>query len=161
MVANNVKYAIIGMIIVGTIFASLTPLFLSLMNPAGQTLSRGEEVKVEHVNQIVQDLVTDDIRANYLTTERREMEFKITPDDSYFTVVVDVRTPTTTAGRANDPDVRFTVSRDVVSRLLSAGDFFAEVKKLNSEGAIQMEMLKPLDELLGKGYGEIYEQIVS
>ena len=161
MVANNMKYAVIGMILVGTIFASLFPLFLSLMLPGDQTLSQGEVVKVQHVNQIVQDLVTNDIRTSYLSAERLEMEFMVTPDNSYFTVIIELRTPTTRAGRATDPDVRFTVGRDVVARLLSAGDFFAEVKKVNNEGKIQMEMLKPLDELLEKGYGEIYGQIVK
>ncbi|UCD02747.1 MAG: hypothetical protein JSV63_03090 [Candidatus Aenigmatarchaeota archaeon] len=161
MVARNVKFAIIGMVIVATIFISTTPLFLALISPGRVTLSSGEPVGVQHVNQIVQDLITDDIRANYLPAERLEMEFLITPENSYFTVVIDVRTPTTKAGRASDPDVRFTVGREVVERLLSAQDFFAEVKKLNSEGAIKMEMLKPLDELLDKGYGEIYDQIVK
>jgi hypothetical protein len=161
MVAQNVKFAVIAMVIVGFIFASLFPAFLSLMTMQRQSLSEGEPVTATHVDSIVQELVTQDIRANYLSSERMEMEFYITPDNSYFTVVIDVRTPVTTAGRAPDPDVRFTVSRDVVTRLLSADDFFAEVKKLNSEGAIQMEMVKPYDDLISKGYGEIYDQIIK
>jgi hypothetical protein len=157
---RNVKFAVIGMVAVAVIFALSFPIFFSFMT-GKPALSTSEPVKTEQVDWIVQELVTSDIRANYLTAERLEMEFFITPDNSYFTVVIDVRTPTTTQGRANDPDVRFTVGRDSVSRLLEAGDFFAEVKKLNSEGKIQMEMVKPYDELIAKGYEEIYEQIVK
>ena len=161
MVAANVKMAIIGMIVVAVFLISTFPIFLAFMTTSKQTLSEGEPVKVEHVDWIVQELVTNDIRANYLDTERLEMEFFVTPDDTYFTVTVELRTPVTKQGRASNPDVRFTVSRDVVQRLISAGDFFSEVKKLSSEGKIQMEMLKPYDELITKGYKEIYDQIVK
>jgi hypothetical protein len=161
MVAPNVKLAIIGMIVAAVVLVSLFPVFLSFMLAPRQTLSEGEPVRMEHVDWIVQELVTSDIRANYLTAERLEMEFMITPENTYFTVVIDVRTPVTKEGRAGDPDVRFTVGRDVVESLLSAGDFFAEVKRLRDEGRIQMEMLKPYDELMSKGYKDIYDQIVK
>jgi hypothetical protein len=161
MVAPNVKLAILGMVVVAVVLVSLFPMFLSFMTMAKPTISESEPVKIDHVDWIVQELVTGDIRANHLTNERLEMEFLITPDNTYFTVVIDVRTPVTRAGRASDPDVRFTVDRDVVQRLLEAGDFFAEVKKLSSEGSIEMEMLKPYDELIEKGYKDIYDQIVK
>ncbi len=161
MVADNVKLAIIGMVAMAVFLVSLFPIFLSFMMTPRQSLSEGEPVKVDHVDWIVQELVTSDIRANYLSNERLEMEFFITPDNTYFTVTVDVRTPTTKPGRAADPDLRFTVGRDAVERLLSADDFFGEVKKLSSEGSIQMDMLKPYDELVEKGYKDVYDQIVK
>ncbi len=161
MVAPRVKLAVVGMVVVAVCIASTFPMFLTFMMGSKQTLNTEEPVTVQHVNQVVQQLVTSDIRANYLTDERLEMEFLVTPDNSYFTVVVDVRTPTTMDGRAENPDVRFTVGRDAVSRLLSADDFFSEVKKLRDEGNIHMEMVKPYEELAEKGYQEIYDQIVS
>ncbi len=160
MVTTTVKRGIFVVILVAVVLVSLFPMFLSMMK-VSYSLSESEPVKTEHVDWIVQELVTDDIRANYLTNERLEMEFLITEDNTYFTVTVDVRTPTTRSGRAANPDVRFTVGRDVVKRLLEAGDFFAEVKSLRNEGRIQMEMLKPYDELVAKGYVDIYDQIVK
>jgi hypothetical protein len=161
MVGANVKMAIIGMMIAGVIIVSTFPIFLILMTGSKLSLSEGEPVSTEHVDWIVQELATSDIRANHMTSQRLEMEVLVTPDDTYFTVVVDVRTPTTKQGRANDPDVRLTVGRDVVMRLLDATDFFSEVKKLRDEGSISVEMLKPYDELVRKGYTDIYDQIVK
>jgi hypothetical protein len=160
MAGANVKMAVIGMMVAGIIIASAFPIFMILTTASRPTLSEGEPVGVEHVDWIVQELATSDIRANHLTNQRLEVELLVTPDNSYFTVAVDVRIPTTRQGRAGSPDVRLTVGRDVVQRLLSAGDFFSEVKRLNDEGKIVMEMLKPSEELVRKGYVDIYDQIV-
>jgi hypothetical protein len=161
MTGANVKMAIIGMMVVGAVLVSTFPVFLILTTGSKPSLSEGEPVTVEHMDRIIQELATSDIRANHMTSQRLEIEVLVTPDNSYFTVVVDVRTPTTRQGRAGDPDLRLTVGRDVVKRLLDAGDFFSEVKKLNEEGSISMEMLKPYDELARKGYTDIYDQIVK
>ena len=64
-------------------------------------------------------------------------------------------------GRAQDPDIRLTVGRDAVARLLSAADFFAEVRKLDSEGAMEVEVLKDMEDLRNKGYMDIYEELTG
>ncbi len=164
MTAGVLKIAltIIALIIV----LALAALFLLPQVLSGNTfktkptLSGGEPVTKEHVEWIVNELSTMNIRSKYFKN-RLEVEFIITPDNGRFTAFVDNGIPTTRAGEALDPDIRLTVGRDSLARLLSEDDFFAEVRKLNDEGVISMETRRSAEELEAMGYPGIYEELTG
>jgi ribosomal protein L17 len=158
MVAKNVKFSIIAMIVVGAVMTALFPVFLALMN---QQPVASMNVKAQDVRLVVDKLITNNVKSKFVSGERLEMEFLVTPANKYFTVVVENGQPSVTDGEAEDPDVRFTVGSDVVSRLLSADDFFSEVKDLRDEGKIGMEMVKDYETLKSMGYQDIYDEITK
>jgi hypothetical protein len=145
----------------------LAVLYLMPEFPAGiasaakPTLSEGQPVGKEHVEWVVSELATDKIRTTYFSAKKMEIEFLVTPENKYFTARVEVYRPQVYEGRASDPDVRLTVGREVVSRLLSADDFFAEVVKLDSEGKIAVEVVRSEEELRSMGYYNIYEELTG
>jgi hypothetical protein len=140
---------------------SMSNIFSVGITRAKPTLSEGEPVGLEHVEWIVNELVTDKIRTQHFKGKRMQVEFLVKPDNSYFTTTVELYVATTTSGRAKDPDVRLVVERDVVAQLLSAPDFFAEVIKLDSEGKIGVETLRSAEELEAMGYTGIYEELTG
>ena len=122
-------------------------------------LAPGEPVKAAHIESIVSGLDVEKIHKLNASGKSPEIEILVTPENQYFTIRIENGAASVSAGRAGDPDIRLTGSRDVVARLLSASDRIAEMKKIKNEGLVKLEMLRSMDVLISMGYKDLYEEL--
>jgi hypothetical protein len=130
----------------------------SLTKPS---LGAGEPVEPEHIDWLVKELGAGKLQVPAGVSGTPEIEFVVNPGGNYFTVTIEGGVPKTRSGPADDPDIRLSGSRDVIARLLAAENLFAEVKTLNQEGLIQLEMLRDREELAGRGYESLYDELTG
>ncbi len=158
------RMAIIGMVMTASIL--ITIFMVSFYDqPQEQatkpSLANDEPVKPVHIDFLVNKLGAGNLQAVAGLVETPKIEMLVTPDNSYFTVTVDDGVPTTRAGRADDPDIRLTGDREVIARLLSADDIFSEVRKLDQEGKVALEMLRDEQDLISIGYESLYNDLTK
>lgn len=158
------KLAIIGMIITAVIFVSVF-IIPYLVIPPGEipkpTLGEGNPVETKHIDYLVRRLGAGNLQAVAGLGKTPEIEFLVKPANRYFTVTIENGVPKTRSGRADDPDIRLSGDREVIASLLSAGDLFSEVKKLNQEGNVTMEMLREKEDLISIGYESLYNDLTK
>jgi len=123
------------------------------------TLSQGEPVKAAHIESIVSGLDVEKIHGLNASGKSPEIEILVTPENQYFNIRIENGAAGVSAGRADDPDIRLTGSREVVARLLSASDRVAEMRKIKNEGLVKMDMLRSMDVLVAMGYKDLYDEL--
>ena len=158
------RLAILGMIITPVIFVSVILIPYLVIPPEEipkPTLGEGDPVETKHIDYLVRRLGVGNLQAVAGLGRTPEMEFLVKPANRYFTVTIENGVPRTMLGRADDPDIRLSGDRDVIASLLSAGDLFSEVKKLNQEGKITMEMLREREDLISIGYESLYNDLTK
>lgn len=161
---NTKKLAFIGTLIASVILISVFVIPYLVIPPdeiPKPALAEGMPVEARHIDYLVNKLGARKLQAVAGLGKVPEMEFMVTPANSYFTVTINNGVPRTRSGRADDPDIRISGDRVVVARLLSADDIFAEVKLLNLEGKVTMEMLRDREDLIMIGYESLYNELTS
>jgi len=161
---NTKKLAFIGILIASVIFISVFVIPYLVIPPEEiprPTLAEGMPVEARHIDYLVKRLGAGRLLPVPGSGRFPVMEVLVIPANSYFTVTVQNGVATAKAGRASDPDIRLTGDREVVARLLSADDILAEVKRLNEEGKVTLEMLRDREELIMIGYESLYNELTN
>jgi hypothetical protein len=155
--------AVVIIVVIAAVVYSALFILPAIMSGRSErpVLEEGEAVKSEHIQWVVDELISGEIKTSYLTGSSLEAELFVEQDDLYFTVNIDAYVASVRRGRGVDPDIRLTGSREVIARLLAADSIFAELKELLDEGKIKLEMLKPEEEVDKKGYNKLYEGITK
>jgi len=161
---HDEKIAVLSIVVVVLIasvylvFFVLSPSFFSASGPK-PSLGEGELVEPVHIKWLVTELGAGKLQP--LSGRSPQVEFVVKPNNNYFTMTIEGGVPRVVAGRADDPDIRLTGNRDVVARMLAADDLFAEIRKLDSEGKVTLEMLRERNDLVSFGYESLYNQLTS
>lgn len=158
------KLAFIGILIAAVILISVFVIPYLVIPPdeiPKPALADGMPVEPRHIDYLVNKLGARKLQVVAGLGKAPEMEFLVESANSYFTVTINNGVPSTRPGRANDPDIRISGDREVVARLLSASDIFAEVKLLNLEGKVTLEMLRDREDLIMIGYESLYNDLTS
>ena len=158
------RMALIGMVMMAAILITILMITFYVQpyeQAAKPSLAQGEPVKPVHIDYLVKKLGAGSLQAVAGLVAAPEIEMLVTPENSYFTVTINNGVPSTKAGRADDPDIRLTGDREVIARLLSAGDIFSEVRKLNQEGKVTLEMLRDEQDLISIGYESLYNDLTK
>jgi hypothetical protein len=155
-------FSIMMFVIAGALYAYffiISPTFVTKPVIEKPTLSGTDPVEPEHIEYLVNELGAYKLHNPPLSNRTPVIELVISPGDLYFTVTVENNMPKTTPGRADDPDIRITGSREVVAQLLTAEDLPAEAKRLSDEGKISVEILKDITDLATMGYKSLYDEL--
>ena len=156
-------FSIMMFILAGALYAYffvISPTFVAKPTIERPSLAAGEPVEEKHIQYLVNELGAYKLHNPPLSNQMPVIEILVTPANQYFTVKVEGNIPRTTPGRAEDPDIRISGSRDSVAQMLMSGDIAAEAKKLSDEGKINVEILKEMPELIAMGYKALYDELV-
>ena len=124
-------------------------------------LGPDQPVGVEHIQWIIDNLGTSQLRTSSITGKPPEIEMVVTPGDQFFTVTIVNGAAKVRTGLADDPDIRMTGSRDVIAELLETSDLAGTAKRLSTEGRIQLEILRAMEKIEDMGYKALYLQLTS
>jgi len=124
-------------------------------------LGPGQPVGTEHIQWIVDNIGTTQLRTSSITGKPPEIEMVVTPGDQFFTVTVRNGAARVRAGLADDPDIRMTGSRDVIAEILESSDLAGTAKRLSGEGRIQLDVLKDMEDIEDMGYKALYMSLTS
>ena len=130
-------------------FFIISPVFVS--KPKLEKPIFKGKVEEKHVEWVVNELGAYRLRAN--------SEIEVIVDGEEFTVSVVENKPVVKKGKAKDPDVRIYANTQVFKRIFESEDFKTELLKLYDEGLVRIEVLKPPEELILKGYKAIYDEL--
>jgi len=119
-------------------------------------LAADQPIGVEHIDWVARQLGAAAVSNNPSTGRPAIVEIVVTPDDQRFNIVIDSGVITTAAGGADNPDVRVIGGREVVEELLSASDFIAAAKDLDSRDKIHVEAFRGTEFLEAMGYTQLY-----
>ena len=109
------------------------------------------KVEEKHIEWVVNEL------GAYKLQENSEIEVSVNREK--FTVKVMNNKPIVKKGEAEDPDIRIYASPEAFQRIFNSEDFKKELINLYREGKIKIEVLKPPEELILKGYKAIYDEL--
>ena len=157
LVFSVLMFVIAGLLY--TYFFIISPTFVAKPQIEKPTLAEGQPVEPKHVQWLVNELGAYKLHNPPFSGKIPEMEMLVTTDNKYFTVTVKQNFPEVSEGRATNPDIRISGSREVVAKLLAAGDIIAEAKKLSDEGKIKLDILKDMTELAAMGYKALYDEL--
>jgi hypothetical protein len=130
-------------------FFIISPIFVS--KPRLEKPVLEGNVTEKHVAWVVNEL------GGYKLQADAEIEFIV--DGTAFSVRVKEGKPVAQKGKAKDPDLRIYANKEAFKRVLEAEDYRSEIIKLYNEGLIKIELLKPMEELVLKGYKAIYDEL--
>jgi hypothetical protein len=151
--------AVIATVLFYAYFFIISPTFVFKPQLTKPTLAEGEPVGTEHIQWLVNELGAYKLHDSPLSGDKSEIEMYVTTEKKYFSVVTENNVPKATEGRASDPDIRISGSRQVIVQLLASSDMLADTKSMANDGTIQLDILKDMAELVPKGYKALYDEL--
>ncbi|MBI4018013.1 MAG: hypothetical protein HY368_00175 [Candidatus Aenigmarchaeota archaeon] len=117
-------------------------------------------ISSEHVNWLMNEAGAYKLHPRfYFFGDPPVIETVITDQNRGFTTTVLNNVPTTSAGFAQNPDVRFFISSNDFYELYKSPDFLGTALRMQSDGRLKIDLFKNEAILRTKGYGAIYDAL--
>ena len=122
-------------------------------------LASPSDIENGHVNWLLNEVGSYKLHSFFLFGEPSVIESVITDQNRKFTTTVTDNYPTTVAGAANNPDIRFSMNGADFMTLYAAPDVLAKAQEMRKSGLIRVEILKDEFTMAVKGYKSIYDSL--